>query len=131
MRANVPKQFNSLSSGSRQKIVEYAQDVAREQTEHDMRIVLDLYIKMVCVTLHDAFGFGEKRLTYFLGCHRRLFYRQRRMVSDGTQIEYLNRRMAEIFRKDGFPQDFFDKMLGAVELPEEEKRKSPGTSPEL
>ena len=90
--------------------------------------MLDLYIKMVCVTLHDAFGFGEKRLTYFLGSHKRLFYRQRRMVADGTQIEYLNRRMAEIFRKDGFPQDFFDSMLGEVEI---EKEKAPNRSPEL
>ena len=126
MKANVPKQFRSLSSGSQQKIVEYAQDVAKEQTEKDMRIVLDLYIKMVCVTLHDAFGFGEKRLTYFLGSHKRLFHRQRRMVANGTQIEYLDRRMKEIFRKDGFPQDFFDDMLGPVE-----KEKAPSERPEL
>lgn len=129
MKANVPRSFRSLSSGSRQQIVEYAQDVAREQTEHDMRIVLDLYIKMVCLTLHDAFGFGEKRLTYFLGSHKRLFYRQRRMVSNGTQIEYLNKRMAEIFKKEGFPQDYFDSMLGPV--PEIEKEKAPSRSPEL
>ena len=129
MKANVPRSFRSLSSGSRKQIVEYAQDVAREQTEHDMRIVLDLYIKMVCVTLHDAFGFGEKRLTYFLGSHKRMFYRQRRMVSDGTQIEYLDRRMKEIFRKDGFPQDFFDSMLGPVRS--EEKEKAPSERPEL
>lgn len=72
---------------------------------------------MVCVTLHDAFGFGEKRLTMFIGNHRRLFKRQSRMVQDNTQIEYLNQRMAEIFKKNGFPQHFFDDMLGAVETP--------------
>lgn len=129
MKANVPRSFRSLSSGSRKKIVEYAEDVAREQTQHDMRIVLDLYIKMVCVTLHDAFGFGEKRLTYFLGSHKRLFHRQRRMVENGTQIEYLDRRMKEIFKKDGFPQDFFDEMLGLVGS--EEKEKAPSKSLEL
>lgn len=37
------------------------------------------------------------------------------MVRDGTQIEYLDQRMAEIFKKNGFPKDFFDKMLGAVD----------------
>ena len=129
MKANVPRSFRSLSSGSRKQIVEYAQDVAREQTERDMRIVFDLYIKMVCVTLHDAFGFGEKRLTYFLGCHKRLFYRQRRMVANGTQLEYLDRRMKEIFKKDGFPQEFFDDMLGAVGS--EQKEKAPSECPEL
>lgn len=75
------------------------------------------------MTLHDAFGFGEKRLTYFLGNHKRLFYRQKRMVQDGTQLEYLDKRMAEIFRKNGFPQEFFDKMLGEVEAPTEENQE--------
>ena len=128
MKAKIPKSFHSLPPGQRKQIVEYSQQVALDQIEKDGRIMLDLYIKMVCVTLHDAFGFGEKRLTYFLGSHKRLFYRQRRMVADGTQIEYLNRRMAEIFRKDGFPQDFFDSMLGEVEI---EKEKAPNRSPEL
>ena len=128
MRANVPKSYRSLPLSQRNQIVEYSQQVAKEQIEKDGRIMLDLYIKMVCVTLHDAFGFGKKRLTYFLGCHKRLFYRQRRMVADGTQIEYLNRRMAEIFRKDGFPQEFFDSMLGEVDT---EKEKAPSRSPEL
>lgn len=78
--------------------------------------MLDLYIKMVCLTLHDAFGFGEKRLTLFLGNHGRLFREQSWKVQDGSQVEYLNERMAKIFKKNGFPQSFFDKMLGPVEM---------------
>ena len=112
MKANVPRSYSSLSPAKRNQIVNYAQEVAREQIDHDCRIMFDLYIKMVCVTLHDAFGFGEKRLNMFLGCHKRLFNRQVRMVKNGTQIEYLNRLMSEIFKKDGFPQQFFDDMLG-------------------
>ena len=96
-----------------------ALQAARETTERDARIMLDIYIKMVCVTLHDAFGFGEKRLTYFLGNHKRLFQRQRKMVQNDTQLDYLNKRMAEIFKKNGFPQQFFDNMLGPVEDGEE------------
>ena len=121
MKANIPKAWQDLHTSQRKKIEEYCQRVAREAaietTQRDARIMLDLYIKMVCVTLHDAFGFGEKRLTMFIGNHRRLFNRQRRMVHDNTQIEYLNQRMAEIFKKNGFPQHFFDEMLGAVEAP--------------
>ena len=119
MKARVPKAWEQLPSSQRDQIVEHARkvalEVAREQNEKDGRIMLDLYMKMVCLTLHDAFGFGEKRLTMFLGCHKRLFHRQRRMVQNGTQLEYLDRRMAEIFRKNGFPQSFFDEMLGEVE----------------
>lgn len=119
MKANVPRAWQSLPNAQRKSLEEYCQKVAREaaaEAAHkDARIILDLYIKMVCVTLHDAFGFGERRLTRFLGNHRRLFYRQMRMVKDGTQVEWLDKRMAEIFHKDGFPQEFFDKMLGPVE----------------
>lgn len=124
MRANLPKApkaWQNLPPAQRKQIEEYALGIARDQMERDGRIMLDLYIKMVCLTLHDAFGFGEKRLTMFLGNHKRLFHRQRRMVADNTQLDYLNGRMAEIFKKSGFPQQFFDDMLGAVEAPGETK----------
>lgn len=121
MKANVPRAWENLPEAQRKRIEEYALSIAQEQLEKDGRIILDRYIKMVCLTLHDAFGFGEKRLTMFLGNHKRLFYRQRRTVQDNTQVGYLNKRMAEIFKKNGFPQEFFDNMLGAVELPPEEE----------
>lgn len=123
MKANIPKAWGNISPAQRRQIQEHARNIARVQMEKDARIMLDIYIKMVCLTLHDAFGFGEKRLTYFLGNHKRLFYRQKRMVQDGTQLEYLDKRMAEIFRKNGFPQEFFDKMLGEVEAPTEENQE--------
>lgn len=119
MKAHVPMSWRNLPKKERDSIVEYcrqqALQAAIEQSNKDARIMLDLYIKMVCVVLHDAFGFGEKRLNMFLANHRRLFHRQMKMVKDGSQIEYLNRRMSDIFRKDGFPQGFFDEMLGEVE----------------
>lgn len=123
MKPNIPKAYQTLPAAQRKKIEEYCRSVAleaaRETTERDARIMLDIYIKMVCVTLHDAFGFGEKRLTYFLGNHKRLFQRQRKMVQNDTQLEYLNKRMAEIFNKNGFPQQFFDNMLGPIEKEKE------------
>lgn len=123
MKANIPKAWGQLPRSQKERIEAHARNIARVQMEKDGRIMLDLYIKMVCLTLHDAFGFGEKRLTYFLGNHKRLFYKQRRMVQDGTQLEYLDKRMAEIFHKNGFPQEFFDKMLGEVEAPTEEDKE--------
>lgn len=121
MKANIPRPWQSLPTAQRKSIEEYARSVARDQMEKDGRIMLDLYIKMVCVTLHDAFGFGENRLTMFLGNHRRLFRSQQRMVQKNTQLDYLNGRMNEIFKGSGFPQEFFDDMLGAVETPGEMK----------
>lgn len=112
MNVKPPKEYASLSPGQRRRIEEYARNVARECLEKDGRIMLDLYIKMMCVTLHDAFGWGKKRLTLLLGHHRALFFEQQKKVANNTQLEYLEGRMTEIFRKNGFPQGFFDKMLG-------------------
>ena len=115
MKSRVPKGWDSLSKRDKEAINQYCLEILRSQEEKDVRIILDLYMKMMCATLHDAFGFGEKRLTYFLGQHYMLFHRQRSMASSGEQLQYLNKRMDEIFRKDGFPQQFIDGMLGEVE----------------
>lgn len=121
MRANTPRAWRNLSPGDKRQIEQQALRIAQEQNAKDMRIILDLYIKMVCLTLHDAFGFGEKRLTAFLGNHKRLFHNQRKMVKNDTQIDYLNGRMAEIFKKSGFPQSFFDELLGPLEEANEQE----------
>lgn len=124
MKVRIPKSWENLTPAQRAKITDYCKGVAfeaaQETVERDGRIMLDIYIKMVCLTLHDVFGFGEKRLTLFLGNHRALFFDQRKKVQDNTQLEFLDAEMAKIFRKNGFPQNFFDKMLGPVET---EKRE--------
>lgn len=120
MKARVPIPYQNLPQKQQEVIKEYIIEVAtegaRKQEEKDCRIILDLYMKMVCCVLHDAFGFGEKRLNYFLGNHKRMFNFQNRLVMKGEQLEYLNQRMDEIFKKDGFPQEFIDSLLGEVEI---------------
>ena len=120
MKARLPKSWDRLPQSQKEVIAESMKQMLTEQEDRDMRIMLDLYIKMACVVLHKAFGFGEKRLGMFLGHHRRLFHLQHKKVVDGTQLEYLNEEMARIFKKNGFPQDFFDKMIGEVIVTEEE-----------
>lgn len=114
----IPRPWKNLSAADKTKIEKYcraaAMEAAQMQCEKDGRIMLDLYTKMTCVILHDAHGFTEDDLLMFLGNHKRLFNRQARLVRDGEQIEYINKRMAEIFPVHGFPQSFFDGMLGAV-----------------
>ena len=123
MKARVPKTYNDLSSKQKERINEYivevATEAAKKQEEKDCRLILDLYMKMVCCVLHDAFGFGERRLTRFIGNHKRMFSFQNRLVMKGEQLEYLNKRMDEIFRKDGFPNDFVNSLLGEVEIIDE------------
>lgn len=119
MNVQPPKSWYSLPTSQRKKIEEYAIKVADEQIENNCRIMLDLYMKMVCKTLHDVFGFGERRLYLFLGNHKRLFFEQRELVRDGTQVEELNAEMKRIFRKSGFPEEWFAGLLGAIEHAQE------------
>ena len=120
MKAKIPKIYNDLSPKQKKRIedhiVEMATEAAIRQEEKDCRVILDLYMKMVCCMLHDSFGFGKKRLNYFLGNHKRVFNRQNKLVTRGEQLDYLNGRMDEIFGKDGFPQEFIDSLIGEVEL---------------
>ena len=119
MKARLPKSWERLPPREKEVIADGMKQMLVEQEERDMRIMLDLYIKMACLVLHRAFGFGEKRLGMFLGNHKRLFRIQHKKVVDGTQLAYLNGEMAKIFRKNGFPQGFFDNMLGEVIVTEE------------
>lgn len=122
MRVKVPKEWKALPNSQKARLEEYCKEVAyeaaRRQEEHDCRVILDIYMKMTCLVLHQAFGFGEKRLRMYIGNHKRLFARQVKLVAKGEQLEYLDREMAKIFRKDGFPQEFIDDMLGEVKTPE-------------
>lgn len=123
MKAKIPREWRDMSPAQRKRVDEFIRNTAYEaaaaQEEKDCRIILDIYMKMVCLVLHDAFGFGEKRLRMFLGNHKRLFGRQTKLVKKGEQLEFLNAEMAKIFRKEGFPQGFVDDMLGPVETEEE------------
>lgn len=115
MNVRKPKSWLSLPPSERQKIIE----ILQEQENKDMAIILDLYIKMVCYTLHDVFGFGEYRLNLFLGNHMRLFKDQVKLVDRGEQIAFIDEKMAKIFRKNGFPQELIDKMCGKVGMVED------------
>lgn len=73
--------------------------------------MLDIFIKIICLIMHDVFGWGEKRLLLLLGALRGIFHQQQKLVKEGKQLEYLNQRMAEIFKKGGYPDDYFARMF--------------------
>lgn len=126
MKPNIPKPpraWENLPPAQRKTIRDYAYSIAKDQMEKDGRIMLDLYIKMTVCVLHDAHEMKEDELLCFLGNHKRLFQRHVKMVANGTQIDYLNKRMVEIFPTSGFPQSFFDDMLGEVQTNENMEEK--------
>ena len=103
MKANIPRSLASLSPSDREKL----EKIAEYSFNKDVMIMLDIYLKMSCAVLHDAFGFGEERLTCYLGNYRRLFNRHAKLVKKGEQLEVLDSQMQKIFRKGGYPDEFF------------------------
>ena len=115
MKARVPREWENLTKAQKQKVIDYCLSVLREQEDKDMRIMLDLFIKMSCALNHDLFDHGEKRLNLYIGNFQMMFREQARLVSKGKQLEFLDGRMAKIFRKKGFPQEFVDGIIGKVD----------------
>lgn len=58
MKPNIPRSWLTLPKKEQQAIEKYVKDVASKELEREARIILDLYIKMVCCVLHLAL---EKR----------------------------------------------------------------------
>ena len=111
MKANLLRSYKSLPPSEQQHIKNLAYEIAREQFEHDVMIVLDQFIKMSCQALHTTFGFGEKRMTYYLASYRRLFKRYIKANKDGIMLGELDRQMQHIFRRDGYPDHIFNTMF--------------------
>lgn len=116
----IPTEYKNLPSKQKEKLRAYCEEVAMEaataQFNQDVRIILEAYMKMSCIILHDAFHFTEDDCWMYLGNHRRMFAKQYKLVRDGKQEEYLNKRMSEIFKKDGYPQYFINELIGEVEF---------------
>ena len=103
MKAIIPKAFNQLKPSDRDKLFK----LAEEQVNKNCTIMLDIYLKMSCAVLNEAFGFGEERLNRFLGNYRRLFRKHAKLVKTGEQNAFIDEKMRKIFRKKGYPDEFF------------------------
>lgn len=117
MKAIIPRKFKQLKPSDQKRIM----SLADEQVGKNCNIMLDIYLKMSCLVLHDAFGFGEKRLNCYLGNYRRLFKKHAKLVRNGEQIEYLDKRMREIFKKNGYPDEFFRTIIADWDINTAEK----------
>lgn len=117
MKAIIPKAFNQLRRSDKDKIM----DLCEAQVSKNCTIMLDIYLKMSCMVLNEAFGFGEERLNCYLGNYRRLFRKHARLVKNGEQIEFVDSKMRKIFRKNGYPDNFFKTMIEGWDINTNEK----------
>lgn len=116
MKAIIPRGFKRLKPSDQKKLM----DLAEAQVSKNCTIMLDIYLKMSCMVLHEAFGFGEERLNRYLGNYRRLFRKHAKLVKNGEQIEFIDSKMRKIFRKKGYPDEFFKTMIEGWDINTEE-----------
>ena len=112
IKVRTPKEWNWLSEASKDKISQYCVTLLNDQENKDMRIVVELIIKMMCCVLYDTAHLSEVDLMMMIGNLQGEFKMQTDLVARGKQLEYLDRRMKEIFKENGFPQMFIDNLLG-------------------
>ena len=62
MDARIPKEWEQLTPASKKRVEQYWIKKYSQLLERNMRIMLDLYMKMVCVTLHDKLSMEEDEL---------------------------------------------------------------------
>ena len=126
-RPKPPREYHQLSKAAQKRIEDYiiecATEAAKKQEEKDIRTVLELDMKIDVCVLHDSEGFGKKKLMRYLYNKKRAINYQNRLVTRGEQLDYLNKRMDEIFGKDGFPSHIIDSILGEVEIIDAEEGK--------
>lgn len=87
-------------------ITEYITDqLNREEAE-----LQKIWIKLACIVLHDAFGFGKQRLTTFIGNWKRIYRRNKKINGYDEQTEFLKSEMDRIFGEGECPNEFIDKL---------------------
>ena len=107
MKAIIPRGFKQLKQSDQNKLMA----LAEAQVSKNCTIMLDIYLKMSCMVLNEAFGFGEERLNRYLGNYRRLFRKHAKLVKNGEQNEFIDSKMRKVFRKKGYPDEFFRTMV--------------------
>ena len=110
MKARTPKSYLNLPKHEKEAIDNLVQDEINRILSEEEVVLFTQYTKMLCIILHDYFGFGEDRLCRVIG-NFRMLHRKFRKVKTAKEVnEALDKEMARIFKKGGFPQDYVEKL---------------------
>lgn len=110
MRARLPKSFNQLPQREKDKINEVMTREVVKQVVHEQAELQKIWLQFACVVLHQNFGFGKKRCLLFLANWREMYRLNSKIEGKEEQTEFLATEMEKIFRKEGYPKEFIDKL---------------------
>lgn len=110
MKAIVPKSFNSLPKKEKEIINEIMTREVVRQVCHEQAELQKIWLQMACIVLHKNFGFGKKRCLLFLANWREMYRLNSKIEGRVEQAEFLNAELEKIFRKEGYPKEYVDKL---------------------
>lgn len=110
MKVKTPKAFRQLSKGDQTRIKELATEEAMKIVLHEEAELQKIWLQFACIVLNKYFGFGRKRLMIFLGNWREMYRINSKLDSRDAQAEYLTAEIERIFRKEGYPYEYVDKL---------------------
>lgn len=110
MKAHIPKSYLNLPKKEKDAIDNLvADEVERMLTEEEV-ILFTQYTKMMCIVLHDYFGFGDDRLHCVIGDFKTMRRRYRNVKTAQEVNTVLDKEMERIFKKTKFPQDYVERL---------------------
>lgn len=110
MRAKIPKSYTQLPKHEKKAIDNLVESEINRVLNEQEVVLFTQYTKMICIILHDYFGFGEDRLCRVIGDFRMLHRRFRNIKTANDVNSTLDKEMARIFKKGGFPQDYVESL---------------------
>ena len=110
MKARLPKSWDRLPKHEKDIINRVMADEVVKQVVHEQAELQKIWLKMACIVLHRNFGFGRKRCMLFLANWREMYRQNSRLEGKEDQERFLAGEIDKIFRKEGYPTEYVDKL---------------------
>lgn len=115
MKVRMPKSFLNLPKKEKDIINTVLTDELQKMLIKEEVLLQKLWLQMACIVLHDAFGFGKKRLFAFLGNWKRLYRRNAEFINSAEQEEFFKNKIDAIFGQDAYPQEFINSLADGID----------------
>ena len=110
MKARLPKSWDRLPKHEKDIINRVMADEVVKQVVHEQAELQKIWLKMACIVLHRNFGFGRKRCMLFLANWREMYRQNSKIEGKAEQERFLAGEIDKIFRKEGYPTEYVDKL---------------------
>ena len=122
-KPRAPKEWERLPDRDKHIIIQYLKEKVMEELEQTLipdlvRINLDheeaelqkVWLKVMCVAMHEEHKHGEGRNLRTLLRWKRLYAKIERMKNSKERDEWLDAKIKKIFRKGGYPTEWVDRL---------------------